>query len=811
MMNYSRYITGLFITLCLSLILSAGKVSSQAIENLPNPINPALLEDYWDAQWIAHPSASAFDFGVYHFRKKFQVESLPETFINHTSGDNRYELYINGHKISEGPASNDLFSWSFETSDLAPFLHQGENIIAAKVWNGGEYRPMAWMTHRTAFILQGNTDAEHVVNTDSSWEVLKNRGYSPITYEQNDPVLIWEYYVAGPADSLDAAKYPWGWKDDGDDSEDWKTSHEIVQGAPFGRESHQRWHLAPRQVPMLQETPLQFSRIARTEGDAVSDDFLNGDRTTVPPNSKTTLLVDLGKLTTGFPRLSVSGGAESSVKLHYGEALYSISDMEELRKVKNHREKIDGQGILGIYDIFMPDGGDLRTFRPLNPRTFRWIELTIETADKALRLEDFSAVEVMYPSELQAEFRSSHSRLNEIWDAGWRTQELSVQETFVSDLYWERMQYIGDTKIQAILWMYMTTDDRPVRLALEQFDRSRAYFGLTESRYPSWLEQYIPLYSLVWVTMVHDYWMHRSDDEFIHQFLPGIEQVLGWFDRQLNEDGLLEPLPFFDYVDWGFGNRRNQIDADADNRSSAVHSLFYAWTLDQAADLFGHFGKESKELEFRYQAEKLKTNVYDCCFDAGLGLMSDSPSKELFSKQTNIMAVLTDAIPPDQQPGLLELVFDKPDILSVEMYFEYYLGRALSKTGLGDLYLTRLQPWTNMLDAGMGTFGEVKVNPRSECHAWSASPNYEFLATIAGVEPASPGFGTVRISPDLGDLTDLQATVPHPLGEISVHYQVDDQNRLEAEITLPVGLTGQFEWNGEVRELDGGHQVFQLN
>lgn len=795
----------LYVTLTLFLSVQISSAQNKQV------INSSLLNDYWEAHWISHPDESAFDYGVFHFRKIFNLSDVPESFLVHASGDNRYELFINGQKVSDGPASNDLFSWSFETADLAPNLNSGKNIIAAKVWNGGEYRPMAWMTHRTAFILQGNSESEHIINTDNSWEVLKNRSYSPITYEQNDPVLLWEYYVAGPADSLDAAKYPWGWKTGDDQSAGWTVSNQIVRGAPFGRESHQRWHLVPRQIPMLQEIPLNFKRIARTEGLSVSDDFLRDGSTIIPPHSKSALLIDLGKLTTGYPWLTVSGGAESSIKLHYGEALYSISDMKELRKVKKHREKIEGQGILGIYDMFMPDGGEKRTFQPLNPRTFRWIELTIETADEALTIEDFSAVEVKYPSNLQAEFSSSNSRLNEIWDAGWRTQELSVQETFVSDLYWERMQYIGDTKIQAILWMYMTSDDRPVRLALEQFDRSRAYFGLTESRFPSWLEQYIPLYSLVWITMVHDYWMHRTDDNFIRQFLPGIQQVLGWFDQKLNEDGLLEPLPLFDYVDAGYSEQRNKIAADPDNRSSAVHSLFYAWTLDQAADLFGYFGDDGEEKKYRNQAESLKTNIYECCFDTVSGLFADSPAKEFFSKQTNIMAVLTDAVPPDHQAGLLERMFDKPDIFSVEMYFEYYLGRALNKAGLGDVYLTRLHPWTDMLDAGMGTFGEVKVNPRSECHAWSASPNYEFLATVAGIEPTSPGFGSVRISPDLGDLTDLQATVPHPLGDITVSYKFNEQNRLEAEITLPDGLFGQFEWNGEVRELESGYQIFHLN
>jgi alpha-L-rhamnosidase len=46
---------------------------------------------------------------------------------------------------------------------------------------------------------------------------------------------------------------------------------------------------------------------------------------------------------------------------------------------------------------------------------------------------------------------------------------------------------------------------------------------------------------------------------------------------------------------------------------------------------------------------------------------------------------------------------------------------------------------------GLTTFAEKPDPTRSDCHAWSASPNYDFLATVAGIEPALPGFKTVKI------------------------------------------------------------------
>jgi hypothetical protein len=65
-------------------------------------------------------------------------------------------------------------------------------------------------------------------------------------------------------------------------------------------------------------------------------------------------------------------------------------------------------------------------------------------------------------------------------------------------------------------------DDRLVRNAIAQFDRSRIPEGLTQSRYPSHTPQIINTFSLFWIGMVHDYWMHRDDPAFVQARLRGV-------------------------------------------------------------------------------------------------------------------------------------------------------------------------------------------------------------------------------------------------------------------------------------------------
>jgi hypothetical protein len=66
-------------------------LSAQTIQQLPvEKINPDLLNGRWNAQWISHPTESLLDYGVFHFRKDFELKEQPKEFIINISADNRY-------------------------------------------------------------------------------------------------------------------------------------------------------------------------------------------------------------------------------------------------------------------------------------------------------------------------------------------------------------------------------------------------------------------------------------------------------------------------------------------------------------------------------------------------------------------------------------------------------------------------------------------------------------------------------------------------------------------------------------------------
>src|SRR5205085_12019244 len=173
-------------------------------------------------------------------------------------------------------------------------------------------------------------------------------------------------------------------------------------------------------------------------------------------------------------------------------------------------------------------GGE-RLFSSLWWRTFRYVEITVETAAEPLTVDAIRARFSAYPFQQRASFDSSDPALGRIFDVGWRTARLCAHETYMDTPYWEQLQYVGDTRIQALISYVLSGDDRLARQAIDAIDNSRITDGITTSRYPSQLPQIIPTFSLMWVGMVHDFWMHRSDAEFVRSHLPGTRTVLDWF------------------------------------------------------------------------------------------------------------------------------------------------------------------------------------------------------------------------------------------------------------------------------------------
>ena len=178
--------------------------------------------------------------------------------------------------------------------------------------------------------------------------------------------------------------------------------------------------------------------------------------------------------------------------------------------------------------------------------------------------------------------------LSKIWDVGWRTARLCAHETYMDTPYWEQLQYVGDTRIQALLSLYVGGDDRLVKNAIELFDESRMPDGLTQSRYPTMLPQIIPPFSLFWIGMMHDLYTWGGDDALARSaILRGAQRDAGLVCRAARAVGAARPARMVELRATGSkapasktASRRQTTAA-----SRSMLSLQFVLALREAADL----------------------------------------------------------------------------------------------------------------------------------------------------------------------------------------------------------------------------------
>lgn len=787
-------------------------------------ISDAVLNKPWTAQWITGPGTpinrwtAAYDpalrqYGVIKFRKPIDLKEKPSSFVVHVSGDNRYKLFVNEVQVSQGPARGDLYFWNYETVDLALYLKAGKNIIAAVVWNDGIEKPEAQITYLTGFILQGNTEKEEILNTDNTWKTTKDASYKPFT------VTAPGYYVAGPGEVVDMSVHVKGWtKVDFDDSK-WTDSRVINNGLPKAASVNSTgWMLVPSPIPQMEMTVQRLAAVRKSDGISIPAGFPAArKKVTIPPNTRTTIVLDQGHLTNAYPTIAFSGGKGAAMSIGYTEAFYihkneNISGLRPPTLPKGNRNEIDGKIFIGKKDSLLSDGTIGQEFTPLWWRTYRYLQLVVQTRSDALVIDDVYGTFTGYPFVQKAKIESSIPEFGKMMDIGWRTARLCAFETYMDCPYYEQLQYIGDARIQALVSFYNAGDDGLVRNGLTLMDHSRLPEGITLSRYPTDLKQEIPTFSLWWIAMVHDYYMYRPDSSFVKGKLPGTRQVLSFFESYQQPDGSLRNVPYWTFTDWsqGTGWDFGMAPKSADGES-AVLDVQLLLTYQLASHLENSLGIKELGRDYAKRAEKLKATIVSKYWDASRGLFADTRAKDTFSQHVNSLAILAGVITGPDATKLAEKMLTDNSLVQASIYFRFYLHQALAKAGLGDDYMTWLDKWRENIAMGLTTWAEISEvsTARSDCHAWGSSPNIEFFRTVLGIDSDAPGFSRVKINPHLGSIGNIGGEMPHPNGKIAVKYVVQ-KGTIQAEVSLPERTTGTFYWKGKTKSLSPGRNSFTL-
>jgi hypothetical protein len=754
---------------------------------------PDVINKRWHAQWITVPGSTNDGYGVYLFRKNIEIPTKPSKFIIHVSADNRYKLYINKKLVSMGPARGDIAHWNYETIDIASYLQTGKNTIAAQVWNEGEFKPEAQISFRTAFILQGDSSTEGLINTNNSWLCEQDKSFFPIRFN------VRAYYVAGAGEVRNMAISPKDWQNENFDDKNWQKARPIGYGVPknliggFGTMSG--WMLVPSIIPQMELKEERLTKVTSYSGSIrLPESFpIQKNDLLIPANTTVKLILDQNYLTNAFPYVEFSGGKNASITLNYAETLYNKYPS------KGNRNLTEGKQFLGRKDSLISDGSNNQKFESLTYRTYRYIQLIINTKDEPIVINDIYGTFTAYPFKLNASLTTNKSELNKILEIGWRTARLCAYETYMDCPYYEQLQYIGDGRIQALVSLYNSGDDRLVKNAINLMDYSRQPEGITLSRHPSYTPQYIPTFSLWYIGMLQDYSRYAEDIEFVKSKLGGVRQILDYFKKYQLPNGSLKNTPQWMFTDWvdakEWKSGTGPVGADG---TSAMLDLQLLWAFQVSADLEKKLGNPALANQILTSIETLKKTIRRKYWDTNKKIFADREEKDEYSQHTNSLAILTGIVSPLEANEIANQLLNNKQLAPASIYFKYYLHQALIKAGKGNEYLKWLDKWRENINMGLTTWAETSNvdNTRSDCHAWGSSPNIEFYRTILGIDSDGLAFSKVKINPHLGELTDIKGTMPHPKGIISVSYKFEN-SKWSVQIELPKTVSGVLIWRGK--------------
>lgn len=760
----------------------------------------------WEAKWIAIEDDCSASYKVQYFRKEVKVPSKPNEFVVYVSGDSRYKLYVNGILVSCGPARGDKEHWNYETVDLAPHMKSGNNILAAVVWDEGKYRPIANMSYKTAFFMQGVSKEARIANTNKSWICISDRSYSPL------PVSIPNYYVAGPGEFVDMHTHIKDWKDEKCDCSNW-TSAKVISNAfdqsYIGPSVLDSWVFQEPLIPSRSLEKLRINSVRKvSKGISVTDNFLKGSSPVViPSNSHFRLILDQKYLTNSYFTLKFSGGNNSYISINYQESLFSSYPF------KGNRNDIDGKILIGRKDSIISNGDKNQEFTTLSWRTYRYVEINVTTESEKLIIDDIYGTATGYPFKLNASLRTENEDIKNIFSIGWRTASLCAVDTYMDCPYYEQLQYLGDSRIQALVTLYNSGDNRLVKNFLSQSFLSIKPEGIVQSRYPSSENQIITPYALSYIGALHDFMMYSNDTAFVKQQLAGTRIILEYFYKYQNKEGLLYHLPWWNFTDWSSGKGwNNGVAPIGEDGYSSVLDLQLLLAYEYAESLEENFGMKSYAELYGQRITLMKKSINDKYWSSEKLLYSDRSEKDLFSQHANSLAILTKVSQGKQSSLIAEKLMNDSSLVQATIYFKFYLHAALTKAGFGDKYMSWLDIWRDNLKMGLTTWAETSEidQSRSDCHAWGSSPNIEFFRTILGIDSNSPCFKSVSIEPHLGNIMKIGGTMPHPNGSISVDYK-RIKGKLIADITLPRSISGIFRWQGKDYIINEGDNKFELD
>ncbi|MDF2721263.1 MAG: alpha-L-rhamnosidase [Paenibacillus sp.] len=662
-----------------------------------------------------------------HVRKSLYLNDAVQQAHIDIAADDYYKLYVNGEFVGQGPAQANYYHYLYNRFDVAPYLRQGENVIAVHVYyhglisrsyNSGDYRQ--------GLIAELIADGSCVAQTDRTWKYRTAK-------EHGDGRVIG--YDTQFLENIDSRLMEKGWRSPGFDDAAWTSAWE---------------HIADDHRLVLQPTPpLSVYKVKPQKAEPIEGGYW----------------LDFGSELTGQFTMRAKGASGQTVEIRCGEEL--LADERVRYAMRCNCTYQDTWTLSGEED-------ELELY---DYKAFRYVEVLADPL-AAVDPDSFAVIVRHYPLDEDAcRFESSNELLNAIWAICKNGVKYGTQENYVDCPSREKGQYLGDNTVITHAHAYISGDLRMYRKSLEDFAllSARVCPGMMAVA-PGHLMQEIADFSLQYPMQLLQYYRFSGDRDFLAAMYPVAERMIRHFAAYGREDGLLESFnDKWNLVDWPENLRDGYDFPLKKGHIQGCHNVinaFYYGALTTMSDI-----REALQLPQageKEAIEQLRFAFVQAFYDPEQKRFVDAEGSRHTSLHANVLPLLFGLAPDEAVPSIVQLIREKR--LSCGVYMSYFVLKALARAEAYELLYELivsddLHSWSTMVKEGATTCfeawsKELKWNT-SLCHPWASGPIPLLIEDIFGIKPAAPGWKKVRFAPQLPQsLNDVKLAFHTPAGEI---------------------------------------------
>ncbi|NLN93141.1 MAG: hypothetical protein GX130_07540 [Candidatus Hydrogenedens sp.] len=507
-----------------------------------------------------------------------------------------YRLYVNGAFAGHGPARGPRGFYRVDEWDITPLLRAGKNVVAVEVagYNSNSYYVLDQPSFLQAEVISSNEVLAATGAGDNQFKahILSERLQKVQRYSFQRPFI--EVYSL--KEDFNA------WLADANKSMP-RVNLKVVESKA----------LLPRGVP-YPLFPLQVSQKVISEGTMIQGEnenpYLDRSLMNIGPKLKGFVREDLAveiseELCHWHPKNCVPVAEDASkpglFALETGE--FRVLDLgcnlsgfvylhvdvaEACRLYITFDEQLDGLDVnwrrLGCVNALTwdlaPGSYNLEAFEP---HTLRYMKVFLAKGRATISHTGMRLYE--NPEATRAQFTCSDERLNQIFEAGRTTFAQNAVDIFMDCPHRERAGWLCDSYFTARAAQLLCGNHEVERCFLENYLLAESFPCLPEGMLPMcypadhYDEVFIPNWAM-WFVMELGEFANRSDDPaFIARFQPRVEALFKYFEQFENEEGLLEKLESWVFVEWSAANKFVQ---DLNYPSN----MLYAGALETAARLF---------------------------------------------------------------------------------------------------------------------------------------------------------------------------------------------------------------------------------